>query len=294
MRLFIPAHRVTLRRMERSSDSANVAGWRRWLRARSKTALALAAVVGLGIFWALGSVFAAPAEVGHDGSLMGPGFIAVVAALFVGVVGLALTSAVWRTLLGRGADPLLVLFAAAAGLASLSWRAGSMTDVLQNHSTGIFVGLCFEQILLAAGLLACWLAVVRFDTGRTPTEELTGGRDPLTALFVTAAVMAVCVWFLAATDAKKQVMMAVGVGGFAGAAVAYASLEIDAGLYYAAAPLLVGAFGYLLAFFNPGDARIGVTGQPLAYPLPLDYASVGVVGALFGFWTAQAWRLESL
>ena len=82
-------------------------------------------------------------------------------------------------------------------------------------------------------------------------------------------------------------------GGPSGAAAAYWLLENDCALCYAAAPAAVGIVGYALAYFFPGAYHVGRTSQPLAYPLPLDYAGIGTAASLMGYWASQRWKAEA-
>ena len=57
-------------------------------------------------------------------------------------------------------------------------------------------------------------------------------------------------------------------------------------------PLLTGVIGYALAAMGQvSNLNIGLptgTVAALARPLPLDYASVGIAGAILGYWMSTA------
>ncbi len=211
-------------------------------------------------------------------------------ALLITAVGLIVASLLLSALHGSD-DPADALFGAAAGLAALSWRGGPMTDVLQNSTLAVFLALDLELLLLALMLGGCWWMLRRIRPGRYFPGE-SDWNERLTATAVAIAITFACMYLLAQTDAKKQVLAAVGISSFVGAAAAYSIFEMTTIECYIAAPIIVGLIGYLLAYFIPGAWHIGHTGQPLAYPLPLDYASMGPVGALLGYWTAVKWKQE--
>jgi hypothetical protein len=259
---------------------------RQWLGSTAKTPLLLAAAISCAIFWMLGNIADVPAERHFQASLLiQPSPIIAVLVAFVGLVGCSIL----LNVIEAAEKPEVPLFGAAAGLATLSWRGGTMTSVLQNSPLVVFPTLAAEVVLLGAIIFGCWYLLQRLSRNLEDPEG-----EELQSLLMCAAtaalVMSVAMYFLSQTDAKKQVMAAVGISAFAGAAVAYSAFSVRWVGCYLAAPLLVGVAGYLLTYFSPGDWHIGRTGQPLAYPLPLDYASLGTVGSLFGFWTAQKWK----
>jgi len=94
---------------------------------------------------------------------------------------------------------------------------------------------------------------------------------------------------LAPTDAKKQVLVGVFVACFGGAALAESIVpDRKAAAWFWVSPLAVGVLGYVLAFVNATDFTTGTAAgmfAKLAHPLPLDYASAGIAGALLGYWS---------
>jgi hypothetical protein len=264
----------------------------RWLASRSNTALLACACIGLAVFGALGRVAGVPAEPGYQISLLlQPNPLVAVLIVAVGLVATTLL----LLILQDSHDPFDPIFGAAVGLAALSWRGGAMTDLLQNTTPAVFFVLVIETLLLGGGLYGCYAMLIRHRPTRVDPRlraEIDWNAN-LLASAVAAVVMGIVVMLIAQTDAKKQVMAAVGIGGFVGAAAAYALLENESALCYAAAPTAVGVVGYLLAYFFPGIYHVGRTSQPLACPLPLDYAGVGTAASLLGYWAAQRWRAEA-
>jgi hypothetical protein len=269
-------------------DHSDAGRIRQWLGSKAKTPLILAAAISCTIFWVLGNLAGVPAERRFQASLLSqPSPILAVVVVFIGLVACSILLH-----LIEGADePEIPLLGAVAGLATLSWHGGTMTALLQNSPLAVFPTLAAETVLLGAMIFGCWQLLVRLSRSvELPPEDL---QSCLMCAATAALVMSVAMYFLCQTDSKKQVMAAVGISAFAGAAAAYSAFSVRWVGCYLAAPLLVGIGGYLLAYFSPGDWHIGHTGQPLAYPLPLDYASFGTVGTLLGYWTAQKWKHAS-
>ena len=97
---------------------------------------------------------------------------------------------------------------------------------------------------------------------------------------------AIGVTIFARVDAKKEVIAAVFLGCFVGASLTeYFFGKDDLEAWYWLGPALVGVLGYLLNYLTNAAGAPAVTGHlagwfaPLSRPLPLDYASAGMVGA---------------
>jgi hypothetical protein len=108
------------------------------------------------------------------------------------------------------------------------------------------------------------------------------------AIVVQIVIMGLFVWLLSPTDVKKQVSIAVLVGAFAGTSLGeYISPNRKAPCWYWVGPFVVGAVGFLMAYFNATDWTVGSAQGSLAglaRPIPLDYAGAGMIGALLGYW----------
>jgi nicotinamide riboside transporter PnuC len=262
--------------------------------ARTKTSLVLAAIISFAIFWYLGSWTDFPAERGFNASVLEQP--SPIVTLFVAAIGLAICTILISTLQGQGEveDPL---FGVALGLAAWSCRGGTVASILQySSSPAVFILSAFELILLFALLAGCWWLLWKLRGQRMIQSQIIPDDSEiagwLTALITSVVVMVVFLYILGQTDEKKQAMWSVAIAAFAGSAIAFGSLGIRSSVLYAITPLIVGVAGYLLAYFAPGNWLIARTGQPLAYALPLDYASVGVAGSLLGYWTIAKWRDE--
>jgi hypothetical protein len=112
----------------------------------------------------------------------------------------------------------------------------------------------------------------------------------LIALAGQAIVMIVLMLIMAQTDKKAQAIWSVALSAFLAAWGTHSIFPARPSAWFWFAPLIVGLIGYALALAGGNNLPGGAVGglmPALARPLPLDYASVGVAGAIFGYWTSQ-------
>jgi hypothetical protein len=98
---------------------------------------------------------------------------------------------------------------------------------------------------------------------------------------------------LAQTDAKAQVIAAVGASAMLATMAANWFAPAAPSPWLWGGPILVALVGYVSCYFHPDGLAVGRTSgyfAALARPLPLDYASVGVAGSLLGYWTSSRWH----
>ena len=114
----------------------------------------------------------------------------------------------------------------------------------------------------------------------------------LTATISQTVITAVIIMILCQSETKNQCLASVGIASMLGSIMAYKYAATRPSFWYWAGPLLAGFVGYALAALGQ-DANLNI-GSPtglfaaLARPLPVDYASVGVAGAIFGYWVSSA------
>ncbi|HSI35079.1 MAG TPA: hypothetical protein VK986_15985 [Tepidisphaeraceae bacterium] len=270
-------------------------------------------LAGLGasvaIFWIGSRMLGVPAFPGFGGSLLSePG----------GMIGLLLTGAglVLCTLVGTGLAGWLRfdagLWCAAGGMAVLSWRAGTVGDVLRSAGPagGTFVlvvmGLELAVLFALVGLAWAFLWLMHRQ-GWIESEELEDDVEEAleptwekwAALGLTAAIMTVLMMLLGQGDSKVQAQFAVGVAALVSTCVACWLYPVGPSAWFWCAPLVVGLLGYVGAYVaTPADGAAWKTGHltaalaPLARALPLDYATAGVVGSLLGYWTMRKRAME--
>jgi hypothetical protein len=195
------------------------------------------------------------------------------------------------------------LFAGCVGLMALSIRGRTMTGVVQdaNGSHGVFLTLALELVLLYAIIGLAWFGLFTLrKSGKLKADALRDGLvdepHPISMGWMTlgtaAVIMANVVIFLAQSQDKKQVLGAVFFGALLGGFIPYWRRGANLSVWYWTAPLVVGLFGYLVAYMQPPQpgieiGRLGLGGgflTALANPLPVDYASIGTAGALLGYW----------
>jgi hypothetical protein len=258
-----------------------------WSYRVTQAIFAFAATICFVIFWCAGQMLGIPAEPGHGGSLVSQPTVgramAGLAAAAVLLVGCTLFSHAFL----RRRWFMASLAAATAGFSAWSMRGGPSGDILRYApSVAVFFRLALELIFLGATVGAVWTFLWREEPGGKPAAP----GESVAAVLQHTAIMGILLFLLVQTDAKKQCVISVFLAALISASIVRANWSRpEAGKWFWIAPILVGVIGYLLAAFQGGDWNSGMrelTGfaAPLARPLPLDYASVGMFGSLLGYW----------
>ncbi len=260
---------------------------------RARFLLSLSAGLSFIIAWRTGSWASIPPERGYAVFLMGnlAGIPAVLVAMMIGLfLGQIIAG---RIRFDAG------LTSAAAALGAFSIRGGAARYVLMSASSpDIYNSLILETLLLYALLLFCWTILWQLhkrdlhkrDLHRDGVTEPTGPlSQQLISLLITTVIMAILVYFFAQTDEKKQAIAAVGLAAFLATAAAHSMVPVSPSIFYWMAPMIVAIAGYFSAHGAPGSWSIGEIPQPLARPLPLDYASAGTIGSVIGYWMSRRW-----
>ena len=262
---------------------------------RTQALVLIASVVCVLVFWCGGALVNVPAEPGFQGSLLQQHnwFLAIVATDVLLACSIVLGSLIaGRSWFFAG------LFAAVIGLTALSVRGGPSRYVLfdaaaHGAARSVFIRLLVEQVLLFLAIAIVWSFFWRrYEAARpvadSDNKKSAGFMSTLLAVLTQTAILALVVWLLAPTDAKKQVLVGVFIAGFVASSLAeYLFPDPKAAGWYWVGPFLVGAVGYTLAYMNAVPWTIGTASGALAnlaHPLPLDYASAGVAGTLLGYW----------
>lgn len=261
----------------------------------ARFALATAAGVSCLIFAFACRVFQIPSLPGYDGIFfLQPSPIAIIAIVAV----LLIVATLVCTVLAGAVHFEAGLFAAAFGLITITLRCGTIQSVLfeANGSQSIFLRLIIELLLLGVVLIIAWLMLrqiartVRGPDAVTPIAD-SGFLNNLTATAAQVVITAVLLMIFCQSDAKNQCLASVAVASTVGTMLAYKYAATRVSIWYWAGPLIVGIIGYAIALIGQ-DSTLAIgypTGMfaPLARPLPLDYASVGVAGAILGFWSIK-------
>jgi hypothetical protein len=199
------------------------------------------------------------------------------------------------------------LFCCCVGLSALSIRAGAIRPVLQySNGPAILIALAFETLLLSAIVLIGWIGLRIFlsrfhqkpvdDSSTLLPNEIAEPtfQDRLSIIAVQAIVMALLELLLVQSDSKAQAMAGVFIAAFLGSLAGYHFTQVPEAIWYLIGPPVVGIVGYLLAFFattSLGTGEVHGWAAALARPVPLDYASLGIVGSLLGYWTSRRWAM---
>lgn len=262
---------------------------------RTQVVVTLASVLCFLIFWWGGKWMHVPAQQGFQGSLLQQSGwpLAIIATYVMLIVCVAVASAI-----GGRFWFFTGLFAATIGLMALSARGGPSRYVLfdaaaRGETPGIFFRLLIEQCLLFIPIALLWTFFWRrYDAAVSvtapPGQERPAASSLILSVLAEAVLMGLIVLLLAPTDAKKQDLVGVFIGGLVGSSlVEYLFPHPKAAAWYWVGPFLVGAIGYAAAYVHATPWTTGTAQGALAnlsHPLPLDYASAGVAGAIMGFW----------
>ena len=266
-----------------------------------------AGVISFVTSWWFAKALSVPPEPGFQASVVLQQHVALGSLSMVGIVAAA---AVVGTAVAGGIRFNAGLWTAAWALAALSIRGGQSrpTYVYAMTTRGpenVFFMLAGETVLLGLVLGGVWWILRSLHlSGTLKDRESESMLDTpghamaieMTALAVQGAITAGGVLFLAQSDAKAQVMVAVLIAALAGSAVTHQIYSTGPRSAYWAPPLVIGLLGYLLSAVSPprGVERVDFVGgfSALVRPMPLDWASAGVIGAIMGHWMSRRWQKE--
>ena len=231
--------------------------------------------------------FGLPILPGFDGSILAQPAPLVV--LFLIAVMLAV-SALVGTIIARAVQFEAGLFSAAFGMMVVSLRCGTIQSVLfeSDGSQMVYLRLVLELLILGTFLCGIWFVLCRFDGLAKTAPADSGILNNLTATVSQTIATAVLIIVLCQSEAKNQCLASVGLASLIGSMIAHKYAPTRPSFWYWIGPLLAGVIGYALAALGQ-DANLNIgfptgTFAALARPLPLDYASVGVAGAILGYW----------
>lgn len=263
---------------------------RTWLLAITVAAYGLGALArdGLGIF----------ADVGHGASLLNdPASVTamvktIVVVLPIGVAG---------TVAGRNVRPDVGLFAAAIALLAIRRSGGPTREVyLVAPTSGTLWLLAVEAILLAAALAGVFFVARRLVAGGHVLDDAAADqvhveREDVGQRWLAFATQGLVVFVLLSilcrTDERMQVAGTLAVAAILASMCTVRFIPATPSIYFWLAPLALGAAGYVATAFS-GTANLMI-GEPsgffasVARALPLDFASAGVAGSLYGYWVGR-------
>jgi hypothetical protein len=273
-----------------------------------RIALAVAVGVNCLLFAAASRYFELPILPGYDGSIICQP--SPLSAFAVVAVALAVATLLGTVLAGSVRFEA-GLFAAAFGLIAFSLRCGTMQSVLleAGGNEGVFVRLAVELLILGLFLGGMWTVLCRLARAvhghpSTPKETNSTGKaqpypgllNSLTAMIAQTILTGIFMFILSQSESKYQALASVGIASCLGSMIAYKYAPARPSIWYWIGPLLVGLIGYVLAALGQ-DTNLDI-GSPtgtfaaLARPLPVDYASLGVAGAILGYWMMRKKELS--
>lgn len=269
---------------------------------RIRVLMVLSALVTMGAAWGASRGLGFPGGgVRHPVVLLQPspaiGIAAVIAVLAVGlIVGTVIAGRI-RAEAG--------LLAAAFGWLTFTWNSGTVAQALFAAPTAdTYFRFAVETAMLGVFLGAGQAVLVTLrKSGKLARDETRDGikldnatPGQLALGFVGTAVgYVVLAYLLIATPDKQQAVLGCAVAAWVAASLAHYFIEADLPIWVFWSAVVTAAVGaYLYAGASaPGVPAIGQAGFPPARALPLDHASAGVIGSLFGYWDARRWRRPS-
>lgn len=269
------------------------------LTMRERYALTMGSVLsGLATLW-LAKVVQIPTDVGYAGSVLQQhGALVAIGLIWVVMIGGAVLASVVTQRLYYDAG----LFCAGISVVALSVRFGpTRYALMSSNGPGIYLTMAGEVVLLFLGMAIAWLILsMGSRSGLLPHEQPLDPHEPdvtfdqkLIALAAQVVLTMLGMLLLCQSDAKPQVLASLGITCFFASIGAHHFIATHPSIWYWLGPMIVGAVGYTMQYFNPGEWMIGdFKGffAPLARPLPLDYAGMGTAASLLGYWTSKRWR----
>ncbi len=271
----------------------------KFLEAFSNTQLFCLGLTGVGsvaLFLILTRVLGWPVYLRLEASLLaGASPLAGIAAVAVGMMAAVVLGS---ALLGRLRYEA-GLFTACIGLAALASRGGTVGALLRSVGRPqVYMTLSMETLMLLGLMGLAWqgLALLARRGWVRPEplpaeNELRGSLvQKIMATLIQAILTGLLIALLAQGDHKKQVMASVLIASMLGTIGAHQAFPVRPSAAFWAGPFLTGIAGYAWAVRSPGQWMIGMPANGLAMASPLDYASLGTAGAIYGYWTSRRWR----
>lgn len=272
----------------------------------------LASMLALMVGYIGARLFGFPADVGFDASLLhqpNP-IIAILGAIVTLVVATVIALPIVR-----GVHPEAALAIGTLGLARFTWRGGTISQTLLNASSkSIYLVLSLEVVLLFSAALGLWFIIRRFlpavseiPFNETVERELQEQKaesiqpEPLDQKLLACATQIVVMiagmfLFCRSTD-KSQVFFSIFFSAMLSTLAAHRFISVRPAFWYWMGPMVVAVIGYLTGYLVPTGLAIGDPGHyfaALARPLPLDYLSAGIPGAIWGYTLREAQREKAV
>ncbi len=263
-----------------------------------KIMLGIAAVGCYGAWYGLTRALGLPAQPGFSTSLIASKSVAGFPMILIALPILTLLASI---LVGRIRFEA-GLFCAAIGLVVLPARGGDIRMSLQQAgSPMIYTTLAIECAVLGLIVLGTYLLLMRITaTGLIappldpPDDDPDTTSDRTTVVITQALGTLIMLTILCQAPTKGQALASVCLGSMISAMIIHQIYVVRGSVWYIAGTMLAGVIAYLYTgLFSPAGYQIGeVRGvfAGAARPLPLHYATLGVAGAIFGYWSSLVWH----
>lgn len=236
-------------------------------------------------------------------------------------VALAMVSCAITTVVAGPPFPHAGVAATAVGLAAMATRGGTMARLLMYHEDRrrLAVAMAVETVFWALAIAAAWWtetvvkkwlgepvttmpavsAPVKSSAGARIVDALVRWRDGLLGMVVCVAVAWIVINLtIARTPAsaieRGQVYFAVGIAFMLGAMAGTQLWSRGAAGWYALSVVILAILGYFFGYASPKPTSLTYYSALATTPpnamfrvLPIEYLSVGVIGALSGCWFSR-------
>ncbi|HEV8608357.1 MAG TPA: hypothetical protein VGQ99_23695 [Tepidisphaeraceae bacterium] len=274
---------------------------------RARILLLTGSVLCFVAFWWTAKTFHIPPYPGYQASILVHGPVVlpfVIIAVVMAVCVLVGTAVAGMVRFNAG------LLTATLGLAALSARGGeprhTVLSALSLVGPGQMYLRFFAELFLLSLMIgaAWWVLRMLYTAGKLRDRETAGMREgeggditaEISSLAAQFMITALGIMLIAQSEAKQQAMAAIFIASFGGSAIAHTSMPTGPRSWYWLPPLLVGLFGFLLAYFITPQglmtAEVRGAFAGLYRPMPLDYASMGPAGAIIGHWMSRRWQRD--
>jgi capsular exopolysaccharide synthesis family protein len=182
-------------------------------------------------------------------------------------------------------DVALVLLSTVLAIASI--LSGSI-NALSGMPKNLGFSCATEVALLFLSLTFGWQLVRRLSAKDAIVDtETRSASDIVLAVFAGSCIMSALMILLSQWQTKGECLAVIAFSSCLAAMVAYWMAKPRWSVCLWLSPLIVALFGYTCAILNTHGIHMGML-LSLARPVALDYASMGSIGAMLGFWIAKS------
>ena len=258
-----------------------------------KMTLVVAAVACFAVWKFVLAAAGLPSEIHISTLLLHQGVAGVIAvAVLMPVLTIVMTA-----LLGR-LRPEAGIFCVVLGLIALPTRGGDIRNALLNAgSYSIYLTMAIEQtvlwVIVGASLLLAERLGPTLGAKFTETEAGETNNDRLTVVFSQAAAVLILMVFVGQSPVKGQAMIGLALASFGATLAIHQSYRVAGAIWFVTGTMLAGFVAYVWGRFFVSGTDIGDVHGLLAGParsLPLHYATTGVAGTIYGYWTSMTWQ----